>query len=130
MSHIAQMRPGVHAFFHLLSPFWAPFLFRLWFLLSCHPDAPAIGQRADFQRDELVHQGHIPLRIMSIGAAVDSAGGEVRLDLAPGRAGRCQQALGMVQRDQRIVLGVDQQDPGGRVPGARALFLAGWSPMA
>ena len=48
----------------------------------------------------------------------------------PARTGRGPQALGMVERDQGIVLGVDQQIGGGRVPGARALFRAGWSPMA
>ena len=77
------------------------------------------------QCDELPEQGHVALRIMSIRATMDSTGGEVRLNRAPGGASRCEQAVGMVERDQRILLGVNQEDLGLPYPGYTHHFPGG-----
>ena len=47
---------------------------------------------------------------MSIRATMDSTGREVRLNRALGGASRFDQAVGMVERDQRILLSMNQED--------------------
>src|SRR5260221_13739785 len=50
------------------------------------------------------------MRIMSIGATMDGTGRIVLLNRSPGRAGRCYQAAGMVERYHWIILGVNQEN--------------------
>src|SRR5215470_20177945 len=47
---------------------------------------------------------------MSIGATMDGTGRVVCLNRSPGCAGSCDQAVGMLEPYQRIILGVNQQN--------------------
>src|SRR5260370_42468222 len=76
------------------------------------PTSPCPAARANhhLERYELLDQGHVPMRIMSIRATMDGTGRVVRLNRSPSRAGCYYQAVGMVERYQRIFLGVNQED--------------------
>jgi hypothetical protein len=43
---------------------------------------------------------------------MDGTGRIVLLNRSPGRAGRCDQAAGMMQPDHRIILGVNEENRG------------------
>src|SRR5260221_7686545 len=73
-------------------------------------DAACASHR--LQCHELLDQGHVPMWIISIRATMDGTGRVVRLYRSPDRAGRCYQAVGMVERYQRILLGVNQENRG------------------
>ena len=74
------------------------------------PPCPAARANHHLQRYELLEQGHVPMRIMSIRATMDVTGRVVLLNRSPSRAGRCCQSVGMVERYQSIILGVNLEN--------------------
>jgi hypothetical protein len=75
-------------------------------VLTC----PAARANHHLQRYELLEQGHVAMRIMFIRATMDVTGRVVLLNRSPSRAGRCYQSVGMVERYQRIILGVNLEN--------------------
>src|SRR6266699_5399526 len=92
-----------------------PSLYALLIWQSTPPTAsvltcPAVRANHHLQRDELLEQGHVPMRIMSIRATMDVTGSVVLLNRSPSRASCCYQAAGMVERYHWIILGVNQEN--------------------
>lgn len=69
-----------------------------------------LGWDQHLQRGKLQDQGHVPMRIMSIGATMGGTGRIVLLNRSLGRAGRCYQSAGMAEPYHGIILGVNQQN--------------------
>ncbi len=92
-----------------------PSLYALLIWQSTPPTAsvltcPAVRANHHLQRDELLEQGHVPMRIMSIRATMDGTGRVVLLNRSPSCAGCCYQAAGMVECYHWIILGVNQKN--------------------